>query len=159
VEKFTMSKFVGIMVVGLLWASLAGAQVAATKPQVSSVKGYVFHSDKGEFGKDNVLAEGFAGLWNQVLVEAVLVIVEVKGDPYGSYWQKNEKKFKVQLTARDHKTSNQTRPIVTLGEDGKRYVSFLVPFDGCSALKLTVKVVGPGVNVPVHASIPASCGE
>lgn len=154
-----MSKFLGILVAGSLCASLAGAQAAATKPQVAAIKGYVFHSDKGELGKDNVFAEGFAGLWNQVLVDSVLVIVEVKGDPYGSYWQKNEKKFKVQLTARDHKSSNQTRPIVTLGEDGKRYLSFLVPFDACSTLKVTAKVVGPGVNAPVQVSLPASCGE
>ena len=151
-----MSRFLGFFLVCLLWSALAHAQA---KPQVSSVKGYVFDNQKGEFSKENVFAEGFGGLWNQVQVDAVLVIVEVSGEPNGAYWRKQDRKFKVQLNGRGGKAWTQARPVVTLGENGKRYVSFLVFHDTCTTLTVSAKVVGPGPNAPVEVSLPFNCGE
>jgi len=151
-----MSKFLGFLFVCVLWSGVGHAQA---KPQVSSVEGYVFDNEKGEFSKENVFAEGFAGLWNQVQVDAVQVVVEVSGDPYGTYWRKQDRKFKVQLNGRGGKAWTQTRPVLTLGENGKRYLSFLVYFDTCTTLTVIAKVVGPGPSSPVEVSLPFNCGE
>lgn len=151
-----MCRLVAIVVACLLWSAVSHAQ---QRPRVTSVKGFVFDNDKGEFSKENVFAEGFPGLWNQVQVDAVLVVVEVTGDANGLYWRKQDKKYKLRLSSRGGKAWSQTRPILTLGEKGRRYLSFLVYHDTCATLTLSASVVGPGTSPAVEVSLPFNCGE
>lgn len=150
-----MSKHLGLFFACVLWSAIGHAE---TRPRITSVKGYAFDNDKGDFSKENAFAEG-TGFWNQVQVDAVLVVVEVSGERYGTYWRKQDRKYKVQLSGRDTRAWTQTRPLVTLGPDGKRYVSFLVHHDPCVTLTVTARVIGPGPSSPVEVAMPCNCGE
>jgi hypothetical protein len=144
-----------------------GASGDGNAPTISGIRAHLFRNKTGQWS-DDILGPQQGGLWNTIAgpnaANATLVVVEVSGQPGGTYtgYFGPETKYRVRLVAREGARRlllDKAQTIPVLNDQGKVTLAFLLHQSGCRPVRVTASIVGARPSKPVERSLNFACGE
>lgn len=155
-----MTKFAIMVIACIALHGFAEAQSPQAQPKIVSMRGELFDTDRGAFVFPDLFERGAA---NALSMDALLIVVELGGPPLAKYTGKGKPHYELRLTGTQlggtKRIFRSMRPITSMNQDGKRFLSFLVYDVQCTPLNVVAEVLGPGSHEPYQVAVGLHCGQ